>query len=230
VKVTESFDETVRDCDAIMLEINDPGRHLEYFTRCAGLGKPVFLDKPLADTIANGEQILALARQHGTKFFSASSLRFVPQLGEACLKVEKPAAATVYGPLGKAPSGSSIVWYGVHAFEMLERAMGTGARSVRTRADTLGVVCIIDYDGGRRGLVELIQGAWIYGGTLRTREVAAPFVVDTGHAYADLLTKISEFFRSGQQPVAVEATRETMAMLDAADRSLTNGRAEPIGP
>ena len=35
VKVTENFDEAVADCDAILIEINDPSLHLEYFEKCA---------------------------------------------------------------------------------------------------------------------------------------------------------------------------------------------------
>ena len=53
VKVTENFDEAVADCDAILIEINDPSLHLEYFEKCAPLGKPIFLDKPFADNLEN---------------------------------------------------------------------------------------------------------------------------------------------------------------------------------
>ena len=58
IPVTENFDEAVADCDAIMLEINDPSLHLEYFEKCAPLGKPVFLDKPFADTVENMQKIM----------------------------------------------------------------------------------------------------------------------------------------------------------------------------
>ncbi|MFA5058834.1 MAG: Gfo/Idh/MocA family oxidoreductase [Opitutaceae bacterium] len=51
IKVTERLNEAVADCDAIMLEINDPAHHLEYFKQIATLGKRVFIDKPLADNI-----------------------------------------------------------------------------------------------------------------------------------------------------------------------------------
>ena len=44
IKVTEDFDEAVAGADALMLEVNDPAYHLEYFSRCATLGKPIFLD------------------------------------------------------------------------------------------------------------------------------------------------------------------------------------------
>ncbi len=229
VKVTESFDEAVADCDALMLEINDPVLHLDYFRRCAGLGKPVFLDKPLADTLANGDQILAAARQRGTRFFSASSLRFVPELERVCRQVPAPTTTAVYGPRGKAPAGSSIVWYGVHAFEMLQRAMGPGADSVLTRKDGSGAVVAVAYRDGRRGVVELTEGAWIYGGSLRTREKGVAFAAEGNRMYADLLERIVAFFRGGDAPVPVEATREIMGMLDAAERSLQSGKEEKTG-
>jgi predicted dehydrogenase len=228
IKVTERFDEAIADCDALMIEINDPARHLEYVRMCAGLGKPIFLDKPLADTMAAGEQVLAELKKHGTRVFSASSLRFVPQLEDACRAIPQPAAATVYGPLGRAPSGSSIVWYGVHAFEMLQRAMGPGATTVFAHKDTGGAVAIVAYGDGRRGVVELSDGVWIYGGTIRSKEKAAPFAVDTGTLYRDLLVRIAAFFRGGETPVPLDATREIMGMLDAAERSSTSGKEEKV--
>ena len=54
ISVTRNFDEAVDGCDAIMLEVNDPALHLEYLTMCLDLGKPIFLDKPLADKKING--------------------------------------------------------------------------------------------------------------------------------------------------------------------------------
>ena len=61
VMVTEEFDAAVADCDALMIEINDPARHLEYFEKCAGLGLPIFLDKPFADTPENARRIMRIA-------------------------------------------------------------------------------------------------------------------------------------------------------------------------
>lgn len=228
VKVTRDFDEAVADVDAIMLEVNDPAYHLEYFRKVAPLGKPVFLDKPLADTIENGKEIYRIAKENNVRVFSASSLRFVPQLTEALKAVGSPAYTITYGPLGKAPAGSSIVWYGVHAFEMLERAMGQGAVSVFAHKDGAGVVCIVEYRDARRGIVELTEGVYSYGGVVRDKSKVAPFVVDTSRLYSDELEKIVAFFKGGQPPVAMEDALEIMAMLDAAERSTKTGAAEPV--
>ncbi len=229
VKVTTDFEEAVAGCDALMIEINDPALHLEYFARCATLDKPIFLDKPLADTLENGRQIAALARSHGVPVFSASSLRFVPQLREACAQMAAPRYAALFGPLGQAPSGSAVVWYGVHTFEMLQRAMGRGAQSVFTKRDAAGVTAIVNYDEGRRGVVELCDGASVYGGCLRDQRRAVPFVVDMERAYADLLIRVEEFFRTGRPAVEMEDTLEVMALQGAAQRALDSGRETDVG-
>lgn len=228
VKVTADFDEAVIACDAIMLEINDPAYHLEYFKKCADLGKPMFLDKPVADTIQTGRAICDIIKAKNLRVFSASSLRFVPQFLEAFETVPQPTLASVYGALGKAPAGSSVVWYGVHAFEMLERALGRGAVSVFAKRDKAGVVALVEYDDARRGVVEMVEGSWIYGGCLRDQKTAAPYVVNMGRAYSDELELVADFFRGGKTPVDFEDSLEVMALLDAAERSVQSGKPEQV--
>lgn len=228
VPVTLDFDEAVADCDAIMLEINDPAYHLDYFRRCAGLGKPIFLDKPLADSIENGRVVCDLARSNNVRVFSASSLRFVAELGEAIDRLPQPSMVWTYGPLGKAPAGSSIVWYGVHAFEMIERAIGRGARSVQAANTANGVVCTVDYDDGRRGVVELTRDSHLYGGCLRDREMAVPYSVDMSRAYTSELRAIEAFFQGGDPGCSMDDALEVMALLDAAEKSSQSGKPEAV--
>ena len=108
VLVTTDFDEAVADCDAIMLEINDPSYHLEYFEKCAKLGKPIFLDKPFADTIANTRKIMQIAKENNIRYFTASSLRFDIDIVEGLEGVENVVSAKVWGPVGNAPAGASM--------------------------------------------------------------------------------------------------------------------------
>jgi predicted dehydrogenase len=228
VRVTRDFDEAVDGCDALMIEINDPSKHLDYFTRCAGLGKPIFIDKPLADSSAAGRAILASARSSGTAFFSCSNLRFSAQLDEARQRVPAPEFTHVYGELGAAPSGSSIVWYGVHTFEMLQKAMGRGAASVSVHADAPGCVCTVRYPGSRRAVAELCAEAGAFGGDLRTKELAVPFVADDSDGLRDSLLQVRRFFTTGEVPVDPLDTLEVMDLLDAAQRSFVSKQEEPL--
>jgi predicted dehydrogenase len=228
VKVTTIFEEAVADCDAIMLEINDPAPHLEYFARCAELGKPIFLDKPMADTIQNGKAIYDLAVKKGSKVFSASSLRFVRELEEACDRMPNPLFVSTYGPLGKAPAGSWIVWYGVHAFEMLQRGNGRGAKGVFARRDQAGVVALVECDDGRHGVVELMENFHSYAGCLRSEKEVLPFIVDMRFTYTAEMRELARFFRGEEPPLTLEDTLEVMAMLDAAERSTHSGKLEAV--
>ena len=228
VLVTEDFDEAVRGCDAIMLEINDQAYHLEYFSRCAELGKPIFMDKPLTDSSAHGREIAEIAARTGVRWWSSSSLRFVQALVDACTQVPTPKLVSVYGPLGIAPAGSSIIWYGCHAFEMLQKAIGREAVAVTSHRDKAGVVCVVEYDDDRRGVVELTEDCYQYGGCLRG-ETVSPYVVDASTVYSEQLREIAKFFQGGEPPLTTADMIEVMDMLDAADRSEQSGVKERIG-
>lgn len=228
VKVSESFEETVEGADAIMVEINDPAFHVEYFTKCAELGKPIFLDKPLAATLAEGKQIARLAAQKNTRVFSASSLRFSDNLIRASAQIPTPKSAMVYGPLGIAPAGSSICWYGVHSFEMLVRCMGTGAVKLSSVETGAGLVCVVDYPGERTGVVELSKDAWLYGGVLRDSQKAQCFKVEVGNIYTEQLREIAAFFKGGAVPVSMQETLEVTALLEAAEVSMNTGKSVTV--
>lgn len=228
IKVTTDFDEAVKGCDAIMLEINDAAFHLEYFKKCAELNKPIFLDKPLADSVQNGAEIVRIIKEKNLKVFSSSSLRYVSSLVDASKEIPEPKYVSVYGPLGVAPAGSSIIWYGVHAFEMLQRAIGRGAVTVTSTCNGSGVVAVVDYADRRRGVVELTYGAWVYGGCLRTEAKSVPYVVDGSMLYTVELKEVSDFFHGGKAPLSLEDTLEVMALLDAAERSAKSGKTESV--
>lgn len=223
VRVTTSLEEVVSDCDALLITINDPSRHLEYFQKCAGLGKPVFLDKPLADNLTAAREIAVLVKANKVPFMSCSSLRHASALRESCLAVPAPEQASTFGPLGKAPAGSSIVWYGVHAFEMLQRSMGSGAQKVTTVGTSKGVVCVLNYRDGRQGVVELVEGTWNYGGSIRGGGKAASYIVDSSSIYSLQLRDVAEFYRTGKSDGTLSDALEVMAMLDAAHQSFASG-------
>jgi len=225
VQVTDDFEEAISNCDAIMLEINDPNYHLEYVKKCVGLNKPIFLDKPMADTYENAKIMYDLIKNNSLKIMSSSSLRFSSALVEACEDVGNPIQMYCYGPLGIPPVGSGIVWYGVHCFEMLQRAMGQGALKVDTRRDPVGTVVIVEYPENRRGIVELTTGAYVYGGTIRTTNKNRSYIVDGSSIYSEQLRQIKKFFDSGETPVKVEDTLEVMNLLDCAARSYESNKS-----
>ncbi len=229
VKVTRSFEEAVEGVDGIMIEINDPAMHLEYFEKSAKLGLPIFLDKPMCDNVVNARKIYEMSK--GLRVWSASSLRFTTEIIDCCKNVPSPSICNTFGPLGNAPAGSSVVWYGVHAFEMLMTIMGPGAESVTAIKDDLGVVSVVKYADGRRGIVDCNSGFGKYGGRAISKEAADTFIVNfanAGSLYGNLITALADFYLKGILPVPLEHTFEIQAMLNAAENSIASGKAEPV--
>jgi len=228
VKVYEDFDKAVEGAEALLLEVNDPSLHVEYFEKAAKLGLPMFLDKPLADTMENGLAIKELSEKYNVRMFSASSLRFIRNMKEAVDSVKDIQCASVFGPLGIAAAGESVVWYGVHAFEMLQRMMGCGAAEVSVVKDDKGVVAVVKYSDGRRGVVELAEGAFVYGGSVRSNDDKQVFIADMTYAYKGLLERIVSFFKGGPAPMEFKDTLEIMNLLDATVKSMKSGKSEKL--
>jgi len=224
VKVSRKLEEVLNGVNVLLLEINDPSLHLDYFKKIMDVGKPIFLDKPPADTLKNAQEIFRCAREKNIKLFSASSLRFAPQVIQLPREISQSKVGGALGPLGKAPAGSSIVWYGIHTAEMVQSVMGIGAKKVFGRRDPMGVSGIIEYGDGRRATIQLNEGIYHYAVMGLNDKVVKFLPVDASCLYTDLLKKIVEFFRGGEAPVSLEESVEVQAILEALEKSVDTGR------
>lgn len=106
--------------------------------------------------------------------------------------------------------------------------MGRGAKSVFARKDSVGVVSIIDYGEGKRGVVELTEDAYSYGGAIRSEKMAIPFTAANALLYPLQLTEVVKFFQGAEPSVTLEDALEVTAMLDAAERSVKSGKSEAL--
>ncbi len=228
VAMATTVEDAVEGNDAIFLEINDPALHLDYFEKVAPFGLPVFIDKPLAANSREGNRIRDIAEKHGLAVWSASSLRFVPSLRQACETVASPRIGQTFGALGQAAAGSDLIWYGVHAVEMLTTALGMGAQSVQAIQDSRGIILAVRYEDDRYGLVECLRGLGRYGGRLQSRDDVAFFDSGKGSPYPGLLKALCDFVQHGTIPVPLAEAQEILGILEAGERSLASGRKEPL--
>src|SRR5262249_44915907 len=78
VEIVDSIDALLKKVDVVLLESVDGRPHLEQVKPVLKAGKPVFIDKPVAGSLADAIQIYELAKEHKVPVFSSSSLRFSP--------------------------------------------------------------------------------------------------------------------------------------------------------
>ena len=225
VEIVDSIEALLPKVDAVLLESVDGRPHLEQVKPVLKARKPVFIDKPVAGSLADAVEIFRLAKEAGVPCFSSSSLRFSPdvaQIRQAARSSDvKQVEAT--SPCSLEPHHPDLFWYGVHGVETLYAIMGPGCVSVtREHSDELDVVTGV----WRDGRIGASPGARQAKGPAYTATIVGPqgpAVTKIRTGYEPLLVEIGKFFQTGKPPVAAEETIELFAFMEAADESKRQG-------
>lgn len=225
VEIVDSIEELVRRVDVVFLETNDGRPHLEQALPVLRAKKPVFIDKPVAGTLADAVAVYEAAQKHGAPVFSSSSLRFTK--GAQALRggaAGRVLGADVYSPCSLEKTHPDLFWYGIHGVESLFTVMGVGCRTVaRASTPDFDVVTGV-WNDGRIGVFRGIRaGRSGYGGTV-FGEKAIQEIGPYG-GYEPLVVEIVKFFRTHEPPVSEEETLEIYAFMEAADESKRQGGA-----
>lgn len=225
VEIVDSIEELLKRVDVVLLESVDGRRHLAEALPVLKAGKRMFIDKPLASSLADAMVIFDAAKKYNNPTFSASSLRYIHGAKEVSEgKIGKILGADSYGDCYIEPHHPDLFYYGIHGVEILYAIMGTGCKTVsRTHLDKTDVVVgtwnddrIGTFRGTRSGTGSM--GATVFG------EKGIELLTKSG-GYDPLWVKIIEFFNTGVLPVTPEETLEELAFMEAADESKRNGGA-----
>ena len=127
--VCDTFDEASDGVDLVFIaECNgDGGDHAKLAEPGLAKGVPTYIDKPLANEVADVEKILALARAHNTPVFSASILRHLPeahQFRSRLPEIGRAASGCIRG-------GGCHIAGQIHTVSLAQAVFGNGIREVR---------------------------------------------------------------------------------------------------
>jgi predicted dehydrogenase len=213
----------ISQVDAVLLETNDGRPHLEQVIPVLKARKPVFIDKPVAGSLADAIAIYELAKHYNTPVFSASSLRFAA----AAQAVRNGSIGDVtgcdaYSPCSLEATHPDLFWYGIHGCETLFTVMGAGVETVtRTSTKDFDVVTGVWKDGRIGTFRGIRSGSAPYGGTAFGTKGSAQ--VGPYDGYKPLVVEIVKFYRTGTPPVSAEETIDLYAFMEAADESKRQG-------
>jgi hypothetical protein len=224
VEIVDSIPALLEKVDVILLESVDGRPHLEQVKPVFAAHKPVFIDKPLAGSLADAIAIAELGKKYNVPWFSSSSLRFSP--GILAMrndpKVGDVLGCDAWGPCPIEPTHPDLFWYGIHGVEILFTVMGTGCESVtRTRSEGTDLVVGVWKDGRIGTFRGLRKGKEDYGASVFGSKGIAPAGGYGG--YKPLCEEIAKFFISNKPPVSAEETIEIFAFMEAADESKRQG-------
>jgi predicted dehydrogenase len=220
VEIVDSIEALLKKVDVVLLQSVDGRPHYAQARLVILAGKPVFIDKPVAGSLADAVKIYQLAAEHKVPCFSSSALRFATAVTSLKNnpKVGDILGCDVFGPCSLEEHHPDLFWYGVHGVEMLYAIMGTGCEKV-TRTHTKGTDQVTGvWKDGRVGTFRGIRvGKENYGATAFGSKGIQSTTGFSG--YEPLVAEICKFFRTGQPPVAADETIEMFTFMEAADES-----------
>src|SRR5690606_6915282 len=221
VRIVPSMDEMLASSDVVMIETNDGRPHLNEALPAFKGGKPVFIDNPIAQNLAEVLRIYQLSEEMNVPVFSSSALRYLDNMSS--IDRAKVLSADTYSPASLEKSHTDLFWYGIHAVEPLFTVMGTGCKEVTQLQHSVNGDLVVGlWEDGRVGTVRGIRsGKRGFGGTVFLKDNI--LTLDTFTGYRALVVKIVEFFKTKIPPVPIEETIEIYAFMEAAMESRKNG-------
>ncbi len=225
VEMVGSIQELCGKVEGIMLESVDGRPHLEQARIVIEAGKPLWVDKPVADDLTDVIELFRLAKEKNVPCWSSSAMRFGEAVASARRNEELGdiVACDVFGSSSWAELHPSLYLYGIHAVEPLFTVMGTGCEAVKRIKTDRGDLVVGTWKGGRIGTFRDLRGGKtdfptiIYGSKKMATAKSA--------GYTPLLVEIVKFFKTGKPPVSADETIEIYAFMSAADESHAQGGA-----
>lgn len=220
VKQAESIEQVVEECDCIVVLSPD---NAEEHERLADLplrsGKPVYIDKPIAPTLAIAKGLFEKAEANNTPMMSSSALRFGSAFNNTLEEIK--VKLNVEGQLINFVStrgGGVFHIYAIHQLEMLVMALGTGAKRVMQCGNEQAQLMVIDYGDRRRGAINLAPGLGFaidiqYGGEVETVDKMTDF-------FQLFVEGMLRFFKTGQSEAPKNETLEIAALIEAGNSAL----------
>lgn len=210
-------EDVIGHVDAVLISTDDGTDHVRRARPFVEAGLPVFVDKPIASSVAELRTFIAWEKS-GRKILSSSGMRYSPELSTLI------ANRATLGDIRWVSMVTAKTWekYGIHSLEPVFCLVGPGFISARLEGQPgLEVAHLIHRSGAQVTLPVIYDG----GATFGTGQVCgskgqtAVRFSDTYNAFRSQLLSFIEFVRSGVAPYPFEHTVEMMAVIIAGIRS-----------
>ncbi len=217
IRRADSLEALVDECDCIIIAAPDEAHSHERLSRYAlQSGKPVYIDKVLANDLDSGKRIVAQAKRYGTPMYASSALRFFKELDSIPKEKRTGEDIEILALLGAA----SFEVYIVHQIEMLVTLCGPRVRRLKNVGTKEAPVLIADC--GDAFVTMTVMGKAPFAASIGYRDGTNCYLPDCTE-YFPLATKaMLEFFISGKSPCTFEDSLCVVAAHTAAHLARSN--------
>ncbi|UCH36251.1 MAG: Gfo/Idh/MocA family oxidoreductase [Armatimonadota bacterium] len=219
-KVVSKPEDMLGEVDAVAVVSRAGNEHLPLAEPFLRAGMPTFVDKPLATDLDVARKIVALARENNAPLFSASSVRYAPEVVEH---------RNMHDEIGKVrtgavwcPASRDLGFYGIHAIEMMSALWGPGAKWVSAFHSEDKHLAWVGYEDGAAYAVHLVRyGSPGFGFTYLGEGKSGFSPVNA--AYGPIARVMTKMFHDRETPLDLDTCVQSIAILEAFRKS-ENGK------
>lgn len=225
VEIVATPQDMLGKVDAVMVLSDDGRYHLERARPFLEAGVPTYVDKPLSFSPVEAAEIIHLAKAHGTPLLAVDALRYLPAIRDI---VDNPdSCGQVVGAMAFCGAidqygNSGLLYYGMHAFEILVALMGPELKWVSSTICESAHLVTLEWADGRLGTVraQTAPKYW-YGFTAWCEKDVRSWLMsknpdEFNRMYAAFLKAVVGFFATGVAPVSPEETAFVLDLCRAA--------------
>ncbi len=227
--IVDSPADMIGKIDAGLVVYRHGGLHLENARPLLEAGMPVFVDKPLACSVADAEAILEIAARKNVPVTSFSTVRLAQStkrfIADTLPKCGRSFSAVFTGPCDPKSEYGGIFFYGIHSVEMMFEFLGYDIADVSARRIGDHTIATVRYADGTIGIQNMLCGAKGFCASIHGKGGNFYFPYDDSTAYSDGLRTIIEMFRTGKRPYTDEQLLAPPRLLEAVEKSAATGGA-----
>ena len=137
-KPQNSLAALLAEVDAVIVGDRHGGLHRMHAIAAIEAKRPVFVDKPLANTLGDATAIVDAAEQHGVPVLSGSALRWQAETRRLKAKLaglDGPIALNAYGTWYPQNDYGGAIFYAIHTIELVQELLGIDWRKLGLRAE-----------------------------------------------------------------------------------------------
>ena len=235
-RIVATPEEMIGLVDAVLVEDRHGGLHAAHAAPFLARGIPVFVDKPLAISLADCGRIIATANATGAWVTSFSSLRTcasTTRLAQQAASIGAVRVAQFAGPCDFGSVHGGAWFYGTHTAEIALRLVGEDVCTVRAVGSGRMAVATVMWTHGTLGTLSFLGDAeyHFHAALFGTSGMVAGEVTADLDGYRTTLGIVLDHLARGVRPYDDRQLVRPVAMIHAMDQSLRrNGAPVEVEP